>query len=67
MGSYFCINASHLLNFDTDDVVSFDIRYFFLSSYRIVQFFFHVKKKKKKKITFYFWSVKHNKNNYNKN
>ena len=53
VGSYFCIHASHLLNFDTDDVVSFDIRYFFLSSYRIVQFFFHVKKKKKK-FTFYF-------------
>ena len=30
VGSYFCTYVSHLLNFDTDDVVSFDIKYFFI-------------------------------------
>jgi len=30
VGSYFCINVSCLLDFNTD-VVSFDIKYFFLS------------------------------------
>ena len=30
-GSYFCTHVSCLLDFDTDDVVSFDIKYFFIS------------------------------------
>ena len=31
MGSYFCTHVSRLLDFDTDDVISFDIKYFFIS------------------------------------
>ena len=30
VGSYFCTHVSHLLGFNTDDVVQFDIKYFFL-------------------------------------
>ena len=37
--SYFCTYVSHLLNFDLNDVVKFDIKYFFLEE----------RKKKKKK------------------
>ena len=29
VGSYFCIHISRLLNFDMDDVVSFETKYFF--------------------------------------
>ena len=32
VGSYFCTHVSYSLDFDTDDVVSFDIKYFFISS-----------------------------------
>ena len=30
VGSYFCTHVSHLLGFNTDDVVQFDIKYLFL-------------------------------------
>ena len=34
MGSYFCTHVSRLLDFNTDDVVSFDTKYFsFLRTY----------------------------------
>ena len=29
-GSYFCTHISHLLDFDMDDMVSFDTKYFFV-------------------------------------
>ena len=32
MGNYFCTHVSQLLNFDTDDIVSFDTKYFFLNT-----------------------------------
>ena len=28
--NYFCTHVSRLLDFDTDDMVSFDIKYFFI-------------------------------------
>ena len=31
VSSYFCTHVSRLLNIDTDDVVSFNIKYFFIS------------------------------------
>ena len=31
MSSYFCTHVSRLLNFDTDDLVSFNTKYFFLN------------------------------------
>ena len=30
VGNYFYTHVSHLLGFDTDDVVSFDTKYFFI-------------------------------------
>ena len=32
VGNYFYTHVSHLLGFDTDDVVSFDTKYFFILS-----------------------------------
>ena len=29
VSNYFCIHIFHLLNFNTDKIVSFDIKYFF--------------------------------------
>ena len=29
VGSYLCTHVSHLLDFDMDNVISFDIKYFF--------------------------------------
>ena len=31
VGSYFCTHVFHLLDFDTDSIVSFNIKYFFIS------------------------------------
>ena len=31
VGSYFCAHVSHLLDFDMDDVVLFNTKYFFIS------------------------------------
>ena len=31
VGSYFCTHFSRLLDFDTDNVISFDTKYFFIS------------------------------------
>ena len=30
VGSYLCPHVSHLLDFDMDNVISFDIKYFFI-------------------------------------
>ena len=35
VNSYFCTYIFHLLNFDIDDVVSFDAKYFFLVEHLI--------------------------------
>ena len=43
VGSYFCTHVFYLLDFDTDDVVSFDIKCFFLQS----NYMFTIYKKKK--------------------
>ena len=49
--SYFCTHVSRLLNFDINDIVSFDTKYFFISQNLFTKDGIYSKKKKKKKST----------------
>ena len=55
--SYFCIYVSHLLGFDLNDVVKFDIKYFFLEERE---------EKKKKLVQTHSWYLQHNVEKENK-
>ena len=38
VGNYFCTHVSRLFDFDTDNVVSFDTKYFFISFFSFFLF-----------------------------
>ena len=53
VNNYFCTHVSCLLDFDTNDVISFDTKYFFISYNLFTTDSLYSQKKKKKYIYIY--------------